>query len=72
MFRNRFFRKISQGSLFEIDQVNLVYILSLVVGLLSAIAAAALKYSIHYIHILLTEGITPESGSYLYLAYPLI
>jgi CIC family chloride channel protein len=72
MFRNRFFRKISSRSLFEIDQVKLVYILSLVVGLLSALAAAALKYSIHYIHKLLTEGITPESGSYLYLAYPLI
>jgi CIC family chloride channel protein len=72
MFRNRFFRKITIRSLFAIDQVKLVYFLSLVVGLLSALAAAALKYSIHYIHIFLTEGITPESGSYLYLAYPLI
>jgi len=72
MFRNRFFRKISQFSLFEIDQVKLVYLLSLAVGLLSALAAAALKYSIHYIHKLLTDGITPGSGRYLYLAYPLI
>jgi CIC family chloride channel protein len=72
MLRNRFFRKISHLGLFEIDQVKLVYFLSLVVGLLSALAAAALKYSIHYIHKLLTEGITPVSGRYLYLAYPLI
>lgn len=72
MFRNRFFGKISQKSLFNIDQVKLVYFLSLVVGLLSALAAAALKYSVHYIHEILTEGITPGSGTYLYLAFPLI
>ena len=72
MFRNSFFRNFFQQNLFEIDQVKLVYFLSLVVGLLSAIAAAILKYSIHYLHKILTEGITSESGSYLYLAYPLI
>jgi CIC family chloride channel protein len=72
MFRNSFFRKFFQQNLFEIDQVKLVYFLSLVVGLLSAIAAAILKYSIHYLHKILTQGITSESGSYLYLAYPLI
>jgi len=72
MFRNRFFRRISQHSLFEIDQVKLVYFLSLVVGLLSAIAAAILKYSIHYMHKVLTEGIDVQSRSYLYLAFPLI
>jgi len=48
-----------------------MYFLSLVVGLLSAIAAAILKYSIHYIHTLLTKEITSNSASYLYLAYPL-
>jgi CIC family chloride channel protein len=53
------------------DQVKLVYLLSLVVGLLSALAAAFLKNAIHYTHKLLTDGITGESGSYLYLAYPL-
>ena len=72
MFRNRFFKRIFQLSLLEIDQVKLVYFLSLVVGLLSAIAAAILKYSIHYIHKLLTEGISVSSQSYLYLVYPVI
>jgi Chloride channel protein EriC len=72
MFRNRFFRRILHKNLFEIDQVKLVYFLSLVVGLLSAVAAALLKYSIHFTHKILTEGITAESGSYLYLVYPLI
>jgi len=60
-----------QKNLVKIDQVTLLYILSLVVGLLSALAAALLKYSIHYIHKLLTEGISSESGSLLYLAYPM-
>ena len=72
MFRNQFFRRILHQNLFEIDQVKLVYFLSLIVGLLSALAAALLKYSIHYIHKILTERITSESGSYMYLAYPLI
>jgi chloride channel protein, CIC family len=71
MFNNRFFRKLTHPGLFEIDQVKLIYFLSLVVGLLSALSAAALKYAIHYIHKFLTENITNDSGSYLYLAYPL-
>ena len=72
MFRNRFLRKLVHDNLFKIDQVKLVYLLSLLVGLLSALAAALLKYSIHYTHKILTEGITTLSGSLLYLAYPLI
>jgi len=72
MSRNSYFRKILRKNLFEIDQVKLVYFLSLIVGILSALAAAVLKYSIHYTHRILTEGITSQSGSYLYLAYPLI
>ena len=72
MLRNSFFGKSFLQNLFKIDQVKLVYFLSLVVGLLSAIAAAILKYSIHYIHKILTEGITSGGGRYLYLAYPLI
>ena len=72
MFRNQFVRRILHQNLFEIDQVKLVYFLSLIVGLLSALAAALLKYSIHYTHKILTERITSESGSYMYLAYPLI
>jgi CIC family chloride channel protein len=72
MFGNRFLRKTFQKNLLAIDQVKLVYVLSLVVGLLSALAAALLKYSIHYIHQILVDGITTPSGRMLYLAYPLI
>jgi chloride channel protein, CIC family len=71
MSGNRFIRKYINSYLFKIDQVTLVYFLSLVVGLLSALAAAVLKNAIHYTNRILTEGITPESGSYFYLAYPL-
>jgi len=72
MFRNRFFRRIFNTRLIDIDQVKLVYFLSLIVGFLSALAASFLKNAIHYTHRLLTDGISSESGSYLYLAYPVI
>jgi CBS domain-containing protein len=72
MLRSRFFRKFYSRILAGIDQTKIVYVLSLVVGLLSALAAAVLKNAIHYTNKILTEGITPESGSYFYLAYPVI
>lgn len=67
---------ISEGGLFGknktgIDQVRLVYLLSLLVGLLSALAAGLLKNAVHYTNHFLTEGFSRESGNYLYLAYPL-
>ncbi|MDX9945887.1 MAG: chloride channel protein [Bacteroidales bacterium] len=68
----RFFRKLVTNQLSEIDQSRLIYFLALVVGLFSSIAAAVLKNSIHYTRRILTEGITPESGSYLYLIYPVL
>lgn len=71
MFRFRFSDKILHNRLVNIDQVKLIYFLSLIVGLLSALAAALLKNTIHYTHQLLTEGISSGAGSLLYLAYPL-
>ena len=72
MFRNRFFNRLLHPGIEFFDQVKLVYLVSFLVGLLSALAAALLKNSIHYTHKILTEGISAESGSYLYLAYPVI
>jgi hypothetical protein len=43
MFRNTFFGRKFYKNLVNIDQVRLVYFLSLVVGFLSADAAAILK-----------------------------
>lgn len=71
MFWINSFKKKFLTGFFEIDQVKKVYLLSLLVGLLSALAAAFLKYAIHYTHLILTRGITNESGGYLYLAFPL-
>jgi len=67
----QFLRKKFYKRAINIDQVNLVYLLSFIVGLLSALAAAFLKNAIHYTHTILISGITSESGSYLYLAYPI-
>jgi CIC family chloride channel protein len=72
MFRNRVLNKIFHFRFADLDQVKLVYFLSLIVGLLSALAAALLKYAIHFTNHILTAGITHESGRWLYLAYPLI
>ena len=71
MLKSRFFRKILKPRFEDIDQVKLLYLLSLIVGLLSALAAAILKNAVHYTHQILTGGITRESGNYLYLAYPI-
>lgn len=62
-----FYRK-----LFFSEQKRLIYFLSLLVGLFSALAAVALKNAIHFTHIMLTQGVGKESASYLYLAYPII
>ena len=72
MLRNSILKKIIKSRLVDQDQVKLVYMLSLIVGLLSALAAAFLKNAIHFTNKLLTGGISPESGGYLYLIYPLI
>jgi chloride channel protein, CIC family len=72
MFGNHYFRKLIKSRLVDVDQVKLVYFLSLVVGLLSALAAALLKNAIHFTHRILTESITSGSGSYLLVVYPII
>jgi CIC family chloride channel protein len=72
MFRFRFSDKILHNRLVDIDQVKLIYFLSLIVGLLSALAAALLKNAIHFTHQLLTEGISSGKVNLLYLAYPLL
>ena len=71
MFRTRFLRKIFKNRLNDLDQVKLVYLLSLIVGLLSALAAVLLKNALHYTSRLFTGNISTESGGYLYLAYPI-
>jgi CIC family chloride channel protein len=71
MFRNRIFRNFYQKYLVEIDQSSIVYFLSLIVGLLSALAAAILKNALSYTAKILTENITYKSGGFFYLILPM-
>lgn len=71
MSRNVILRQLFRLRTVNLNQTRFIYILSFVVGLLSALAAAVLKNSIHFTRVLFREGISIESGSYLYLVYPL-
>jgi chloride channel protein, CIC family len=72
MSRIRFLRNIFTRRFVDVDQVKLVYLLSLLVGFLSALAAAFLKNAIHYTNKLLTGGISGESGGFRYLIFPIV
>jgi CIC family chloride channel protein len=56
----------------EISEKNLIYILSLLVGILSGTAAFMLKNFIHYVSHFLTRHFKTTSESFFYLAYPMI
>jgi CIC family chloride channel protein len=71
MFRNKYLRNLFKFNIADQDQKKLIYLLSFIVGLLSAIAAALLKNAIHYTHIFLTEVVGNKSGSILYLIFPI-
>ena len=53
-------------------QRRLVLILSVLIGLLSGLAAVLLKNIVHYTNELITNGFDFGEGNYLYLALPLI
>jgi len=63
--------KIRQLGSFFSDQQTLLYLLSFVVGITSAMAAVIMKNAIHYTHVLFTQGIMAGGGGILSLAYPL-
>ncbi len=56
----------------HISQNQFVLILSLIVGVLSALAAFALKHLIHFIQHLLTGDFDAQTFNWLYLVYPVI
>lgn len=56
----------------HISQKQFILILSLIVGVLSALAAFALKHLIHFIQHLLTGGFDAQTFNWLYLVYPVI
>lgn len=72
MFRIQFLRKTFNKSISDLDQDKLVYLLSLVVGFLSALAAAILKNAIHLTNRILTGGISGGPGGITLLIYPIL
>lgn len=56
----------------HISQNQFILILSFIVGILSALAAYALKHLIHLIQHLLTGGFDKDTFNWLYLVYPVI
>ena len=56
----------------HVPQNQFILLLSLIVGILSALAAFALKHLIHFIQHLLTGGFDPHPFNWLYLVYPVI
>jgi CIC family chloride channel protein len=56
----------------KIPEKQFIYILSLIVGAVSGLAALALKNLIHFIAGQLTSWFDSDSISYLYLVYPLV
>jgi CIC family chloride channel protein len=63
--------RVSKWRVKHISHRNFVLLLSLVIGLVSGLAAVLLKNAVYYTHYFLTRGFDAESGNLLYLAYPL-
>ena len=68
---NRLLRKILIWRIKHINQRQFILILSLIVGLLSGLAAVVLKNTIHFVHTMLTEGFSVDTKNFLYLVYPM-
>jgi len=69
---SRFVRKLLIWRIKHINQRQFILILSLIVGILSGLAAVILKNTIHFVHRLLTEGFSVDSKNLLYLVYPMV
>jgi CIC family chloride channel protein len=72
MFGSKILSKGFKTKIADLDHRHLIYILSLIVGLLSALAAALLKNAIHYTHQFLVQVLDKGSAGYFYLALPII
>ena len=66
------YRRILFWRVRNLSERNFVIILSFIVGILSGLAAIALKNTIHLARVFLTSWFDVETGSYWFLAYPLI
>lgn len=67
----RFIFRLATWKNRHIKNSQFVFILSVIIGLLSGIAAVILKNTVHYTFYLISRGFQFEHGSILYLAFPL-
>ena len=72
MFSRSYFRKLLRPGAEEIDQIKLIYVLSLIVGLFSALAAVILKNSLFFLHGLLTGSTGSGSSAIVRSLLPLV
>lgn len=56
----------------HIKERQFIIILSILVGVVSGLAAVVLKNMVHFAHVLFTERLQLDSGSLLFLVYPFI
>jgi CIC family chloride channel protein len=56
----------------KISEKNFILALSLVIGLLAAVAALTLKFLIQHIHTFLTESFNATGANWPYLVYPVV
>ncbi len=69
-----FFKKLdfTKYTISPVRLKRLVLVLSLVVGLVSGLAAVVLKNTVFFTHDLITHGFIFDDSNYLYLAFPFI
>ena len=65
------FRYAGNRLLSQVSEQNIVLVLSLMVGVVSSLAAVILKNAVFYTHRLLQDAIPKTEFNYLYLASPL-
>ncbi len=70
MNSQKYINKLFVWRLKHISNQRFVIILSLIIGLLSGLAAIILKNTAFYTHYFFTSGFDVDSVNYLYLAYP--
>ncbi|NQU34702.1 MAG: chloride channel protein [Bacteroidetes bacterium] len=74
MSLSTFFKKLdfTKYTINPVRLKRLVLVLSLVVGLVSGLAAVVLKNTVFFTHDLITHGFIFDDSNYLYLAFPFI
>ena len=67
-----FFKNILSFNATPVTQKRIVLVLSLIIGLVSGLAAVLLKNTVFFTHDLITNGFDFDDSNYLYLALPFV